>query len=237
MSMNDLPQGEKYIRKHRFHKRWHKVLMGLSSIVAFCTICALILPAITMERTCPTPEHIHTDACYTQQARELLCGREEHTHSDACYDESGALICGLEEHTHTESCYATAGSTLEFTYADSELSMRVTVESPAPLAECTELSVQPADDLQQTRANMQDDAAQWIVRQIALTQAGEALDTSGMTITAEITVQKNVLAPLYSSPHRTGGGRTGGRRRHHAGCHAGGWHAGASGAGARHHRP
>lgn len=199
MSMNDLPQGEKYIRKHRFHKRWHKVLMGLSSIVAFCTICALILPAITMERTCPTPEHIHTDACYTQQARELLCGREEHTHSDACYDESGALICGLEEHTHTESCYATAGSTLEFTYADSELSMRVTVESPAPLAECTELSVQPADDLQQTRANMQDDAAQWIVRQIALTQAGEALDTSGMTITAEITVQKNVLAPLYSS--------------------------------------
>lgn len=199
MSMNDLPQGEKYIRKHRFHKRWHKVLMGLSSIVAFCTICALILPAITMERTCPTPEHIHTDACYTQQARELLCGREEHTHSDACYDESSALICGLEEHTHTESCYATAGSTLEFTYADSELSMRVTVESPAPLAECTELSVQPADDLQQTRANMQDDAAQWIVRQIALTQAGEALDTSGMTITAEITVQKNVLAPLYSS--------------------------------------
>ena len=199
MSMNDLPQGEKYIRKHRFHKRWHKVLMGLSSIVAFCTICALILPAITMERTCPTPEHIRTDACYTQQARELLCGREEHTHSDACYDESGALICGLEEHTHTESCYATAGSTLEFTYADSELSMRVTVESPAPLAECTELSVQPADDLQQTRANMQDDAAQWIVRQIALTQAGEALDTSGMTITAEITVQKNVLAPLYSS--------------------------------------
>ena len=59
MSMNDLPQGEKYIRNHRFHKRWHKVLMGLSSIVAFCTICALILPAITMERTCPIPEHIH----------------------------------------------------------------------------------------------------------------------------------------------------------------------------------
>ncbi len=37
MSMNDLPQGEKYIRNHRFHKRWHKVLMCLSSIVALRT--------------------------------------------------------------------------------------------------------------------------------------------------------------------------------------------------------
>lgn len=35
MRMNDLPQGEKYIKSHRFHKRWHKVLMLLSSIVAF----------------------------------------------------------------------------------------------------------------------------------------------------------------------------------------------------------
>ena len=45
MRMNDLPQGEKYIKSHRFHKRWHKVLMFLSSIVAFCTVYALILPA------------------------------------------------------------------------------------------------------------------------------------------------------------------------------------------------
>ena len=60
MRMNDLPQGEKYIKSHRFHKRWHKVLMFLSSIVAFCTVYALILPAITMERECQLPEHTHT---------------------------------------------------------------------------------------------------------------------------------------------------------------------------------
>ena len=58
MRMNDLPQGEKYIKSHRFHK----VLMFLSSIVAFCTVYALILPAITMERECQLPEHTHTDA-------------------------------------------------------------------------------------------------------------------------------------------------------------------------------
>ncbi len=148
---------------------------------------------------CGLEEHIHTEDCYTQQPREPLCGKEEHTHSDACYDESGTLICGLEEHTHTESCYAQAGSTMEFTYADSELSMHVTVESPAPLAEGTELSVQPADDLQQARANMQDGAEQWIVRQVALTLDGETLDTSDMTMTADISVQQDVLAPLYSS--------------------------------------
>lgn len=62
MRMNDLPQGEKYIKSHRFHKRWHKVLMFLSSIVAFCTVYALILPAITMERECQLPEHTHTGA-------------------------------------------------------------------------------------------------------------------------------------------------------------------------------
>lgn len=65
MRMNDLPQGEKYIKSHRFHKRWHKVLMFLSSIVAFCTVYALILPAITMERECQLPEHTYRRLLYT----------------------------------------------------------------------------------------------------------------------------------------------------------------------------
>lgn len=115
MSMNDLPQGEKYIRNHRFHKRWHKVLMGLSSIVAFCTICALILPAITMERTCPIPEHIHTDACYTQvspvQKMIPICTPETlnvHRHTSDCYGADGEVNCGYADfvvHTHDAECY------------------------------------------------------------------------------------------------------------------------------------
>ena len=115
MSMNDLPQGEKYIRNHRFHKRWHKVLMGLSSIVAFCTICALILPAITMERTCPIPEHIHTDACYTQvssvQKVIPICTPKTlivHQHTSDCYGADGEVNCGYADfvvHTHDAECH------------------------------------------------------------------------------------------------------------------------------------
>ncbi len=42
--------GERYIKKRRFTKRWHKVLLVLSCVVVFCTTYALILPAITMEQ-------------------------------------------------------------------------------------------------------------------------------------------------------------------------------------------
>lgn len=41
---------ERYIKKRRFLKRWHKLLLVLSCAVVFCTTYALILPAITMER-------------------------------------------------------------------------------------------------------------------------------------------------------------------------------------------
>lgn len=41
---------EKFIKKRRFTKRWHKVLLVLSCVVVFCTTYALILPAITLEQ-------------------------------------------------------------------------------------------------------------------------------------------------------------------------------------------
>ena len=115
MSMNDLPQGEKYIRSHRFHKRWHKVLMVLGSVVVFCTTYALILPAITMERGCQIPEHTHTDACYTQvsSVRKMIpvCTSETlelHQHTADCYDADGEVSCGYADfvvHTHDAACY------------------------------------------------------------------------------------------------------------------------------------
>lgn len=70
-------------------QRWHKVMLVLSSVVVFCTIYALILPAITLEK-------------------HAICGLEEHVHAKECYvEENGTqeLVCGLEEHTHTEACF------------------------------------------------------------------------------------------------------------------------------------
>ena len=120
MRMNDLPQGEKYIKSHRFHKRWHKVLMFLSSIVAFCTVYALILPAITMERECQLPEHTHTDVCYTQassvQKMVPVCTPEAleiHQHTADCYDADGEPVCGYADfvvHIHDSMCYDENGA-------------------------------------------------------------------------------------------------------------------------------
>ena len=123
-------------RRRRTQKRWHKVMTVLCALVVFCTTYALILPAITMEKGCPIPEHTHDDGCYTQvtsreetilactaqvhsheascqnAAGELVCGYADflvHVHEDGCYDETGNLVCTLPEirpHTHTEDCYA-----------------------------------------------------------------------------------------------------------------------------------
>ena len=62
-------------------------MLCLSCIVVFCTVYALILPAITLER-------------------KTVCGQEEHSHTEECYSSDGQLTCGKIEHTHTESCYA-----------------------------------------------------------------------------------------------------------------------------------
>ena len=68
-------------------KRWRKMILCLSCVVVFCTVYALILPAITLER-------------------KTVCGQEEHSHTEECYANDGQLTCGKTEHTHTESCYA-----------------------------------------------------------------------------------------------------------------------------------
>lgn len=64
MKHTNLPNGDNFIKKRRFRKRWYRLLTVLCSVVVFCTTYALILPAITMENTCPWQEHTHTEACY-----------------------------------------------------------------------------------------------------------------------------------------------------------------------------
>lgn len=63
------------------------MILCLSCVVVFCTVYALILPAITLER-------------------KTVCGQEEHSHTEECYSSDGQLTCGKTEHMHTESCYA-----------------------------------------------------------------------------------------------------------------------------------
>lgn len=103
---------EQYEKDRRSRKRRRGLLALLGLTVALGTAGALILPAITMERTCPIPAHTHTDACYAAMRGETICGYEEsdgHTHSAGCYGEDGDLLCPLPElqaHHHTDSCYA-----------------------------------------------------------------------------------------------------------------------------------
>ena len=73
-------------------KRWRKMILCLSCVVVFCTVYALILPALTLER-------------------KTICGKEEHMHTEACYSTEGQLICEKEEHTYTETCYADTQTT------------------------------------------------------------------------------------------------------------------------------
>lgn len=64
MEHNELPSAAGYSAKRRRRKRWHRVVTCLAAVVVFCTTYALILPAITLEKTCDIPEHRHTESCY-----------------------------------------------------------------------------------------------------------------------------------------------------------------------------
>ncbi|MBQ6335885.1 MAG: LPXTG cell wall anchor domain-containing protein [Ruminococcus sp.] len=83
----------------------------LSAVIVFCTVYALILPAITMERT-------------------AFCGLEVHEHTDACFDSGGELICSLVEHQHNEECYLAPGETLPPTESVEKTTVEAPTEAP-----------------------------------------------------------------------------------------------------------
>ena len=108
---------EEVLRKRRNRKRWQKVVTALCALVVFCTTYALILPAITLEKGCPIPEHTHTPECYTQvtarQETTLSCAAQLHQHTKGCYDQDHNLVCGYADflvHTHEENCYDGSGN-------------------------------------------------------------------------------------------------------------------------------
>ena len=112
---------EKYTKARQRKRRWYRAVTGLACAVVFCTVYALILPAITMEKgACEITEHTHSEACYTQVttvARPVLACTIESMYShlcdDRCYDSEGNLACGYANfvvHRHDLSCYDENGN-------------------------------------------------------------------------------------------------------------------------------
>lgn len=121
MKHGALQSAEKYTKAHQGKKRWYRVVTGLACVVMFCTVYALILPAITMEKgACEIPEHTHSEACYTQVTSatrtEPVCTIESlnlHQHDGTCYDSEGNLTCGYADfvvHQHDSACYDENGN-------------------------------------------------------------------------------------------------------------------------------
>ena len=81
-------QTEKYAKAHLRKKRWHRLLTALSCIVVFCTVYALIIPAITLSEDpiCGLEEHIHTEECYSQVTvpTKINCTFNVHKHDESC---------------------------------------------------------------------------------------------------------------------------------------------------------
>lgn len=117
MKTSLLQQAAQFYQNRRRKQLWYRVVSGMACVVVFCTVYALILPAITLEKEplCGMEEHTHTEDCYTTQtlwpSTEYLCDEESllgHTHDETCYDEDGALVCGCADfvvHTHNKKCY------------------------------------------------------------------------------------------------------------------------------------
>lgn len=116
MEGNMLKHGTGLLLKQKRRKLWHKIVGILACLVVFCTSYALILPAITMERTayCGKEEHQHDESCYAT-SEILICESEavseEHIHTEACYTNEKTLTCPLEEHTHGQECYSNESET------------------------------------------------------------------------------------------------------------------------------
>lgn len=99
--------------KSLFYEQRLKLICVLACVVVFCTVSALVIPAIAQEGDvhCGLKEHSHSDECYE---KKLVCGQDEgsgHVHDDKCYD--SVLLCEKKEHTHELSCYSDSDADIE----------------------------------------------------------------------------------------------------------------------------
>ena len=111
MSKNLLEKIKKYLSIHENKARYRKVFTCLAAIVVFCTVYALIMPAITLEEklVCEKEEHVHSENCYTDN---FICeDTEENRNNEECYEL--VKTCTKEEHTHSDDCYQKVSSNSE----------------------------------------------------------------------------------------------------------------------------
>lgn len=103
------------INRKRRRKWYYTASVTMAAIVVFCSVYALILPAITLEKKqevldCPLSVHQHTAECRDENGT-LICGQADfviHTHNESCYNAENELVCKLPEiaaHAHTDACY------------------------------------------------------------------------------------------------------------------------------------
>ena len=102
--------------RRKGRRLWKNSVMAMAAVVVFCTVYALVLPAITMagDPICGQTEHTHGDGCYRGYVMTAQCPAADsgtvilHQHSSLCYDGYGQLICPLPEqteHIHGEGCW------------------------------------------------------------------------------------------------------------------------------------
>lgn len=128
----------------RRRRVWSRFVRVLAMVVVFCTTYALILPAITMEKSavCGLEEHTHSEACYATSEWECIEPEvEAHKHSDPeCYTYEKQLICEQEEgeaHEHGDACYDLVG-TLTCQLPETEgHNHELDDPAPASVMECT----------------------------------------------------------------------------------------------------
>lgn len=162
-------------------------MLCLSCIVVFCTVYALILPAITLER-------------------KTVCGQEEHSHTEECYSSDGQLTCGKTEHTHTELCYADDKTSEDQSGEDSQ---------QTPEQNQTEGQEQNSGQSQEQNQNQNQDQSQSQDQGQTsddgnVAQNGENGDTAGTT--ADETAgndEESVVAGSTSAPAAEGEDGTG----------------------------
>lgn len=126
-----------------------------------------------------------------------LCGEKAHIHGEDCYDETGTLTCGKTEHIHSEDCRPPESRS--FTWEDDDLSLTVTVLTPAPLPEGTELTVTEASEATLQEAETyadENDAALLAARRLTLQQGDGPIDTTDFRMTAEVQVREELLDQL-----------------------------------------
>lgn len=163
------------------------MILCLSCVVVFCTVYALILPAITLER-------------------KTVCGQEEHSHTEECYSSDGQLTCGKTEHTHIESCYADDKTSEDQSGEDSQQTpeQNQTEGQEQNSGQSQEQNQDQSQDQSQSQDQVQpsDDGN--------VAQNGENGDTAGTT--ADETAgndEESVVAGSASAPAAEGEGGTG----------------------------